>query len=147
MNSIVRFMLCTIAGAAMFAVPVAALAQEATMTGTVTDSTGGVLPGVTVVAVHEASGNTFETVTDAGGTYRLPLRIGVYHVTATLAGFATVTRTGLEVLVGQQATINLQLAPSTIQESVTVTAEAPLVDVSQTGPAATSIHGRCRSCR
>lgn len=83
------------------------------------------------MTTHEASGNTFETVTDERGTYRLPLRIGIYRVTASLAGFATVTRTGLEMQVGQQAAVNLQLAPSALQESVTVTADAPLVDVTQ----------------
>ena len=54
----------------------------------------------------------------------------LFRSTAELAGFGTVTRT-LEVAVGQQAIVNLQLAPSALQESVTVTGEAPLVDVSQ----------------
>ena len=113
---------------AILALPVRGYAQEAVVSGTVTDATGGVLPGVTVTALHEASGNLFEAVTDARGAYRIPVRIGVYRVTAQLAGFATVTRTGLEVLVGQQAVVNLQMAPSAVQESVTVTGEAPLVD-------------------
>ena len=84
----------------MLALAVPAYAQEATMSGTVTDSTGGVLPGVTVTAVHEASGNTFQAVTDSRGVYRIPVRIGVYRLTAELAGFSTLTRTGLELLVG-----------------------------------------------
>jgi hypothetical protein len=67
-------------------------------------------------------------VTDEHGSYRLPLRTGVYRITLELSGFATQTR-GLELLVGQQAVVNLQLAPSTVQESVTVTGEAPLIDV------------------
>ena len=111
--------------------PVAGYAQEATLSGTVTDATGGVLPGVTVRAIHEASGNSFEAVTDERGGYRVPVRIGVYRVTAELSGFATVTRTGLELLVGQQAVVNLQMSPSTVQESVTVTGEAPLIDITQ----------------
>ena len=90
----------------------AGYAQEAVLSGTVTDSTGGVLPGVTVTAVHEASGNIFEAVTDERGVFRLPVRIGTYRLTAQLAGFATVTRSGLELLVGQQAVVNLQMAPS-----------------------------------
>ena len=133
MRSVVRSAIrAVIVGAALLSVPAAGYAQEATMSGTMTDSSGGVLPGVAITAVHEASGNTFETVTDEGGTYRLPLRIGSYRITATLPGFATITRSGLELQVGQQATVNLQMAPSTLQETVTVTAEAPLVDVSQT---------------
>ena len=92
---------------AMLALPVTGYAQDATMSGTVTDSTGGVLPGVTVTALHEASGNTFEAVTDERGTYRIAARAGVYRITAMLPGFATVTRSGLEVLVGQQAVVHL----------------------------------------
>jgi len=114
---------------ALLALPGLALAQEATLTGTITDSTGGVLPGVTVVAVNEASGNQFESVTDARGVYRIPARVGTYRITAQLTGFSTVNRQGVNLLVGQTATINLQMALSTLQETVTVTGEAPLVDV------------------
>lgn len=80
------------------------------------------MPGVTVTAVHEASGITFEAVTDERGVFRMPARIGTYRITAVLAGFAEVNRTGLPVAVGQTVTINLQLAPSTVQETVTVSA-------------------------
>jgi Carboxypeptidase regulatory-like domain/TonB dependent receptor-like, beta-barrel len=113
------------------ALPLTGYAQEATVLGTVTDTTGGVLPGVTVRALHEASGNTFEAVTDERGAYRLPVRTGVYRMTAELAGFATATRGDLELLVGREAVVNLQMTPSTVQESVTVTGEAPLIDVTQ----------------
>ena len=106
---------------AILVMPVGVYGQEATLSGTITDSTGGVLPGVSVRAVHEATGNTFETVTDERGGYRIAVRIGVYAITADLTGFATVTRSGLEVLVGQRAVVDLQMAPSTVQESVTVT--------------------------
>ena len=118
------------------ALPVAGYGQEAAIVGTVTDSTGGVLPGVTITAVREATGNTFTTVTDERGAYRLPLRIGAFRITAELPGFATVTQTGVELLVGQQAALNLQMAPSTVQETVTVTAEAPLIDVTASSVAA-----------
>ena len=109
--------------------PGSGLAQEAALTGTVSDSTGAVLPGVTVVAVHEATGNRFETVTDDRGIYRIPVRVGGYQITAQLAGFTTVARTGVQLLVGQTASINLQMAPSTVQETVTVTADAPLLEI------------------
>jgi hypothetical protein len=108
--------------------PVLAHAQEATLSGTVTDTTGATLPGVTVRAVHEASGNTFEVVTDSRGDYRLPLRIGTYQLTADLAGFGRATRL-LTLLVGQQAVVNLQMAVSGVEEKLTVTAQAPLLDV------------------
>src|SRR5499426_1498807 len=109
--------------------PVAAFAQEAALTGTITDSTGAVLPGVTVTASNEATGNTFVGVTDERGIYRIPVRIGNYRVTSELQGFATAMRSDVQLLVGQTATLNLQMAPSTVQETVTVTGEAPLIDL------------------
>src|SRR3989454_1031084 len=115
--------LCT-----MLAMPVAGYAQEAVFSGTVTDSTGAMLPGVTLRAVLEATGNSFEATTDQRGVYRIPVRIGVYRLTAELAGFSTLTRTGLELLVGQTAVINLQMAPASVQESVVVTAQSPLIE-------------------
>src|SRR5947207_9571782 len=121
--SIVRRLLLS---TAILLLPVAAYAQEATFTGTVTDSTGGVLPGVTVTAVLEATGNTFVAVTDDRGIFRVPLRVGEYRVTAELAGFTTIVRTGVQLLVGQTQVVNLQMAPSTLAEPITVTAEAPL---------------------
>jgi hypothetical protein len=124
---VARALIVYAAGA--FAAPV--YAQEAFLSGTVVDSTSGVLPGVVIHAVLEASGNDFETVTDGTGSYRLPLRIGSYRVSAELEGFATFTRTGLEVLVGQQVVLNIRLAPSAVEESVTVSGQAPLIDVSR----------------
>src|SRR6476646_7720225 len=112
---------------AILLLPVPGFAQEATVTGTVVDQTGGVLPGVTVTAVHEATGNTFVAVTDERGAFRLPVRTGVHRITAELAGFTSLTRS-VDLLVNQQAVINLQMSPSTVQESVTVTGEAPLID-------------------
>ena len=97
------------------------------MSGTVTDSSGAVLPGVTVRAVHEATGNAFEAVTDALGAYRLAVRVGVLRVTAELQGFNTPTR-NVELLVGQTAVVNLQMSPAGVAETVTVTGEAPLIE-------------------
>jgi hypothetical protein len=109
--------------------PAAAFAQEATIAGTITDATGGVLPGVTVTAVNEANGFTLEAVTDERGLFRMPARIGTYRIVAVLAGFADANRTGVPVSVGQTVNVNLQLSPSGLTESVTVTGEAPLIDV------------------
>jgi hypothetical protein len=104
--------------------------QEAAVSGTVTDTTGSVLPGVTVTAVHVATGNKFVALTDAGGAFRIASRIGEHTVTAELAGFTTVTRTGITLQVGQVATVNMQLGVSAVQETITVTGDSPLVDVS-----------------
>ena len=125
--------------------PLAAAAQEATLNGTVTDSTGSVLPGVTVQALHEASGNTFMAVTDGRGAFQLPVRVGTYKITVQLQGFTTVTQSGVEVLVGQTATVNVQMSPSTLAETITVTGESPLVETTSSRCRATSIRGRSRS--
>ena len=117
---------CVVVCGAM-ALPQMASAQEAVLSGTVTDSSGGVLPGVTVTAVHTATGNSFLAMTDERGGFRVPVRIGQYRISAELQGFAIVTKAA-ELLVGQTAVVNLQMAPSTIQESIVVNGEAPLVD-------------------
>ena len=128
--------------------PAIAHAQEAALTGTVTDSTGAVLPGVTVTAVHEATGNTFVAVTDDRGVYRLAGRVGVYRITAELAGFTAVTRENLQLLVGQTRPSTCRCWPSTVQETVTVTAEAPLLNVIDVEPGRQHrSDSRCRSCR
>lgn len=111
--------------------PAVGYAQEAALTGAVTDSTGAVLPGVTVTAIHQATGNKFVGVTDERGRYRVPARVGVYQVTAELPGFTTAARSGVELLVGQVAGVNFQMAPSGVQETVTVTGEASLIETTQ----------------
>jgi len=121
----IRGLLIAVATSILAAAP--SYAQEATFTGTATDSTGSVLPGVTITATHEATGNVFTTVTDERGQFRLPVRVGAYAIKAELSGFGTVNRT-VQILIGQTAVVDLRLAPSGVQESVTVTGEAPLVD-------------------
>jgi hypothetical protein len=114
---------------AILGVPGLSNAQEAVFTGTVVDATGGVLPGVTVTALLEATGNTFVAVTDERGAWRIAARVGIYSVTAELSGFATIVRQGIQLLVGQVAIVNLEMSPSTIEETITVNAEAPLLKV------------------
>src|SRR5258706_922886 len=115
---------------ALLAFPASALAQEAVLAGTVTDTTGGVLPGVVVRATNQDTGNSFEAVTDGAGVFRIAARIGVYRVTAELSGFSTVIKTGVQLLVVQTVTVPVQMAPATLSESVTVTGDAPLIDTS-----------------
>jgi hypothetical protein len=109
--------------------PLTVYAQDATLSGTVTDASGAVLPGVTVTATHTDSGNRFNAVTDSVGAFRLPLRTGTFRITLELAGFGTLTRT-LDLLVGQQAVLTFKMELATQQESVTVTGQAPLLSVS-----------------
>ena len=91
--------------------------QEATFTGTATDSSGGVLPGVTITATHEATGNVFTTVTDERGEFRLPVRVGAYIIKAELSGFATVNRT-MQILIGQTADVDMRLSPSAVSHEL-----------------------------
>lgn len=124
------------AASVLLMIPWTAHAQDATLSGVVTDTTDAVLPGVTVTAIHVETGTTFVAVSEANGSYRIPtLRVGVYKITAELSGFATVTRENVQVLVGQNLVLNLKMGLSTVQESVTVSAQAPLVEttVSQLG--------------
>ena len=112
---------------AILTLPTSAHAQqEAVVSGRITDSSGGVLPGVTVRAVHEATGNTFQAVTDGLGAYRLSVRVGGVRVIAELQGFTPATRV-VELLLGQTAVVNLQMAPAGVAENVTVSGEAPLI--------------------
>ena len=115
--------------------PLASEAQEAVLSGIVTDSTGAVLPGVTMTATHVATGNTFVAVTDDRGRFRMPVRVGQFRVDAELPGFAGLTRQ-VDLLVGQNAALNLQMSLSSVQESVTVTGEAPLIDTQNSSLAA-----------
>ena len=110
--------------------PTAALAQ-ASITGVVRDTSGAVLPGVTVEA---ASPTLIEkvrsVVTDGGGQYRfVDLRPGTYAVTFSLGGFSTFKREGIELAGTFIATVNADLRVGTLQETVTVTGESPIVDV------------------
>ena len=115
-------------------VPAAAFAQDAaSIAGAVTDSTGGVLPGVTVVASSPALIEGSRTVvTDGSGAYRIvSLRPGSYSVTFTLPGFGTIVREGIELEGSFAAAVDVQLSVGSVEETVTVTGAAPIVDVQQ----------------
>ena len=111
-------------------VPASAFAQ-ATLTGIVKDSSGAVLPGVTVEASSPALIEKVRSaVTDSTGQYRIEdLRPGTYSVTFALTGFNTVKRSGVELSGTFVATINADLAVGSVAETVTVTGETPTVDV------------------
>jgi hypothetical protein len=101
--------------------------------GTVTDNTGAVLPGVTVTVSSPALIQPQMQVTGAAGDYRFPaLPPGLYAVQFELSGFQTVKRENIRVVINQTLTIDQQLQIATVQESVTVTGESPIVDTSTT---------------
>src|SRR6187551_882142 len=113
-------------------VPVAASAQTSTISGTVRDGSGGVLPGVTVeVSSPALIEKSRSTVTSGSGTYSiLALRPGVYSVKFELPGFSNVIREGVELTSDFTATINVELKVGALEETLTVTGESPIVDTS-----------------
>jgi hypothetical protein len=110
--------------------PVSAWAQSS-ITGVVRDASGGVLPGVTVEAASPALiEGVRSAVTDSQGIYKVvDLRPGVYTVTFSLTGFRTLKREGLNLPAEFAATVNADLAVGALEETVTVSGEAPVVDI------------------
>jgi hypothetical protein len=105
-----------------------AQAGGSTLSGRVSDSSGGAVPGVTVTAVNTQTGFQRNAVTESDGTYRLlAVPPGTYTVTAELSGFATVTTQNVQVNVATPRELNVTLKQATVSEAITVTAEAPLV--------------------
>ncbi len=128
-----RFMtvLLAVICTALFAVSGYAQFQAGNIYGRVQAKDGSVLPGVTVVLTGVGAPKT--TVTDGQGNFRfINLDPGTYSMKAELAGYGSVTRTGISVRVAQNADVTMTLNPS-VAESITVTAEAPLLDVRKAG--------------
>ncbi len=111
------------------AVPVLAQRGTAEINGRVTDEQGAVLPGVAIVVTNEETGTFRETISSSEGSYLVSQLVpGRYTVVAHLTGFRTMERSDLELLVGTNLTVNLTLAVGAVEESVTVSGHAPLVD-------------------
>src|SRR3954462_9072229 len=114
----------------LLCLPSLALAQGS-ITGVVKDASGAVLPGVAVEAASPALIEKVRTaITDSSGQYRIvDLRPGTYSVAFSLPGFSSVKRQGIELTGAFVATVNIELKVGSIEETVTVTGEAPVVDV------------------
>jgi hypothetical protein len=122
--------LLALAAALLF--PHNAFAQAtASIAGTVVDASGAVLPGVTVEASSPALiEKTRSVVTDGTGQFRIEqLRGGTYTVVFTLPGFSTVRREGVELTGSFAATINAELKLGSVEETITVTGDTPIVDI------------------
>ncbi|HEX9736763.1 MAG TPA: TonB-dependent receptor [Thermoanaerobaculia bacterium] len=121
-------LVCTLA--ALTALPAAAQFANADLGGVVTSSDGKALPGVTVTATDEAAGLTRTTVTAVNGTYAINgLRPGSYRVSFELDGFQTAERTAVALRVGQETRLNVAIGVGAVEEAITVTGAAPLVEV------------------
>ena len=131
-----KFKVIVLALVALFAASAMASAQSQTgeIFGKVTDSSNAVLPGVTVTLSGPSLLQPLTAATGATGTYTFPrLAIGSYNVKFELAGFKTIINDGIRVTVGSSQTVNALLGISTVQETITVTGESPIVDTKNTG--------------
>jgi hypothetical protein len=101
--------------------------------GIIRDSTGGVLPGATLVLANVETGVERTSVTNETGRFRIPsVPAGAYKLTVSLDGFATVQRSGLTLEVGQVMTLDIALPPAGVSQEVTVTADAPVIEPGRT---------------
>jgi hypothetical protein len=107
-------------------------AINGTIEGTVKDEQGALLPGVTVTVVNLDTGDQRVVVTNESGLYRAPLlSLGTYRVIAELQGFKKFEQTGVSLRAGQTAVIDVALSVGALAETITVTADAPLVDLAK----------------
>ncbi|HEY3236877.1 MAG TPA: carboxypeptidase-like regulatory domain-containing protein, partial [Polyangiaceae bacterium] len=109
-----------------------ALAQvnTATISGTVRDASGAVLPGASVVAQNQDTGMSRTVTANTAGRYSAPgLGLGNYQVTAQQAGFQSQVRTGLVLTVGREAVVDFTLPVGAVTQTVEVSGEAPLVEL------------------
>jgi hypothetical protein len=111
------------------AAPAAAQTVTGTMQGTVTDSSGAVLPGVAITIRNDETGGRREVVTNEVGFYSAPyLPIGRYTVTASLDGFQTVVHEGIRVSLNDTRVLNFEQKPASVAETVTVTGATPRIN-------------------
>src|SRR5712692_6556132 len=103
--------------------------STATIIGTVRDASGAVLPAATITVKHLETGLTRTDEADSTGNYSIPsLPVGPYEVTAEKMGFRREVRRGIDLAVGQEAVVNLNLQVGSLEQQVTVTEAAPLVN-------------------
>jgi len=122
----------------LYALPVHAQEQSGTILGIVKDTSGAVLPGVTIEVRSAALVGVAAAVSDGDGSYRFPaLPPGTYEVTAKLQGFADKRIPEVQLALGQVLKIDLPMAVGGVSETVTISAESPLIDVKQNAAAAT----------
>ena len=111
--------------------PVCAQVATGSLSGNITDSTGAAVPEAKVVATNVASGAKIEAVSSEAGLYVFPtLPPAVYEVTVEKTGFKKLSRTGIEIRIAQRTDMNLELEVGDVQQTVTVSAAAPLLETS-----------------
>lgn len=133
-----RLLAILLATTCAFLIGGAGFAQTITGTieGYISDVAGDPIPGATVTATNQDTGIDRAVITDANGFYSAKaLQVGTYSVTAELAGMQTTQQADISVLVGQIKDVNLTLEVESSSEVITVTSEAPIIEVSRSGAA------------
>ena len=129
----IAIMCVLFAAAAVFA------QATSTINGRVLDQGDAVLPGVTITVTNQATGVVRTALTNGDGVYSMPgLESGTYNVTTELPGFAAAPRRGVTLGVNTTITLDFKMNVAGIEQAVTVTGEAPLIEVTQSS---------CRTCR
>src|SRR5436309_2921336 len=101
----------------------------ATIVGVVKDTSGALIPGVSITVKHTETGQTRTAISSDSGSYNVPLLpVGAYEISTTMPGFKQQVRTGINLVIGQQAVIDLTLEVGAAAEQITVSEEAPLVN-------------------
>jgi hypothetical protein len=127
---VVRSVLSLFVAALLVASSAAAQQGGSSIRGRVTDSQQAVLPGVTIIVTHQESGTVRETITSADGGYLVPgLVPGPYRITAELQGFRRLIQSDVVLRIGTTMQVDLLMQVGGLEESVTVTAETPQVDL------------------
>ena len=117
-----------------FASSILAQSDRGTITGTISDPAGAVVPGASIVAVHAETGAQYETVSTATGNYTISsLPVGVYNLRVDAPGFSRFTQQGITVEVAETARVDVALRVGTASESVTVSADASLLKTESDG--------------
>ena len=120
---------CSFLAGGFYQVNAQSQALNGQIEGVVTDSTGGAVPNATIVARNIETGTERQVTSDESGVYRLPLLpLGTYRVTVEVANFKRLVREGITLTTGQTATVDLNLEPGGVQETVTITSDAPIAD-------------------
>ena len=130
-----RFIRSILLPAVLMLLPAAAFAQQfrATITGTVVDAQGAVVPGVTVTALNTDTNVSIEAVTNEKGAYALQqLTPGPYRITAALSGFKTFVRDGVTLHTAETVTVNMTLSVGAVEEKVTVSAQTSNIESNET---------------
>lgn len=113
------------------AAPVFAQSNRGSISGTIYDTSGAVIPGAQVTATETHTNTTYRTIAGAQGTYNFPqVMVGTYNVDASQKGFTTEKKTEIQVLINTTSTVDFRLAAGSVAQTVTVSANAPSLETS-----------------